>query len=217
MAVGTPVDRAPGAVGTFGADADNLSVREIDLTTARNKERTEFGASNVLWIVRASSPLANVDIRFNEQNDAINFRRGQSLEGIVFSRAYISNAAQAGETITLLTVRDFQRRISISSDNAPVAVPSLYTSTQFLLAQNVRQLVSPGNPKKRKIIIECIDTNSFINIGNSTVTSADGFIIERRAASDIFPVFVEFETTDDIFAIQAAVANKRIEVAEFFE
>ena len=86
----------------FGIDANQVKVITIPLALAQNLQCYEIGG-NVLWALAATSLGAQLDVRLNDQlRDPIPVQQGLFFSGIRFSRIYVSNVAQAGETITLL-------------------------------------------------------------------------------------------------------------------
>ena len=73
----------------------------LDLSVARNKEHI-VRAGDLVKIVHASSGLANIDIRFNNDSyPAINFARYRKVETF-YKDLYVTNATQAGEWVDLL-------------------------------------------------------------------------------------------------------------------
>lgn len=73
----------------------------LDLTTARSEYEVPL-SGNYLVVFDASDFSANVGIRFNESYaDALTLTKGRGLR-IPFYRIYITHAAQAGKTVTLI-------------------------------------------------------------------------------------------------------------------
>ena len=75
----------------------------IDLSVARNNQLLNISGNAVVGF-DATDNAANVDLRFNNPTgDPFNLRHGRALRSDVgFSRIFLTNAAQAGKTLTLL-------------------------------------------------------------------------------------------------------------------
>lgn len=72
----------------------------LDLGTARNNEELPH-TGNYLYVLEATDILANVQIRFNEISmNSVTVTKGRGVR-VPFYRLYITNAAQAGKSITL--------------------------------------------------------------------------------------------------------------------
>jgi len=97
---------APPEIGEGAAD---LRIQTIKLDDARDSVELKI-KGNFIWAVTASDIQANVDVRFNDQSgDAFPVKRGASIGGLPFRRLYITNEAQAGKTITIMTVLERPR------------------------------------------------------------------------------------------------------------
>lgn len=86
-------------------DARTYDIRliTIDLASARTDEELSL-KGNFVWAANATTLNSRIDIRFNNQaGDVLPLLRGVSIGGVPFTRLYISNTAQAGETITLFS------------------------------------------------------------------------------------------------------------------
>lgn len=74
--------------------------RTLDLTTARSEEEFTV-AGNYIIILDATDLNANIQLRFNEMEaDQITLKKRQGLK-VPFYRMFITNAAQAGKTVTI--------------------------------------------------------------------------------------------------------------------
>jgi len=75
----------------------------IDLSVARNNQLLNIPGNAVVGF-DATDNAANVDLRFNNPTgDPFNLRHGRALRSDVgFSRIFLTNAVQAGKTLTLL-------------------------------------------------------------------------------------------------------------------
>lgn len=78
----------------------------IDLTGVRANEELQL-AGTMIWAVASSVATALLDIRLSDVfNDPIPFQAGTMLSGIPFTKLYLSNAAQVGDTITVFISAD---------------------------------------------------------------------------------------------------------------
>ena len=104
------------AAGKIGTDVPDDSERyytekgytvvEFDLTAARDSELWEVPGT-FIWAPTGSDAAAQIDVTLNDIiNDGIPFLPGTKVSGIPFRRLYLTNEAQAGETITLMIAAD---------------------------------------------------------------------------------------------------------------
>lgn len=115
--------------------------RTLDLATARSNE--EFTVSgNYIIILNATDLNTNIQIVFNELDaDAITLKKRQGFK-VPFYRMFITNAAQAGKTVTIaygindtpLEVIDQSAVIDINSIANPVqtfnaSIPTMFNVT----------------------------------------------------------------------------------------
>lgn len=80
-----------------------VRVQTIDLTNARDDELIHASGMFV-WMADGSSSGGRLDIRFNDRrSDRVPFYRGSAFSGINFDKLLISNDAQEGRTLTMVT------------------------------------------------------------------------------------------------------------------
>jgi len=120
-----PVAIPANAVPEFGLDPNAIRVITIPLDTALNDYEVDVTGS-VLWAVDATSLNASMNVKLQTQrNDKIPVSKGFFLRGARFSHLYITAAAQAGESITLLMAKETNDKLEIinpSSDFSSVSV-----------------------------------------------------------------------------------------------
>lgn len=118
--VGSPGDvprmSLPGSAGSLGGDVaisdrgvhsqKSYTCEVIDLTLARANELYDIAGSFV-WSPDSSAATSLLQIRLDEvTNDLIPFQAGVRISGIPFKRLWLTNAAQVGDTITLMVSSD---------------------------------------------------------------------------------------------------------------
>lgn len=120
----------------FGIRSNIVNTMTLDLSNARQEVRINIGGS-VLWALDATSRNALINVKLNDQNwGSIPIRQGFFIRGVPYSQIYITHAAQAGETITLLyAVEEDPSQISIMN-------PSLFTQEVDLTKATVLDTVA---------------------------------------------------------------------------
>lgn len=99
--VGTPLGEVAISAPDFGANMPFLDSVVIPLDNARTMDILPIGGT-CLWASRSTSRGALLTVHFNEQgNQGIPFTAGMAITAMRYGRLYVSNDAQAGETITL--------------------------------------------------------------------------------------------------------------------
>lgn len=100
-----PSDRPRGGTPETAELSGGARVRTVTLpldTAMDNFELIVKG--NQLWAVDASDLDVAINVKYNEQSgQGIPIAKGFALKGVPFNKIYITSAAQAGKTITLLT------------------------------------------------------------------------------------------------------------------
>ena len=203
MGVGTPVEGRHGAPQAFGIDAARIGVRTIDLSVSRVNERQQFGASSALWAADASSDVAALDVRLNDQTGgAIPFSRGLKLEGIEFDTAYFSNAAQPNETITLLYIKAGPGFVSFGNAT-DIVTPSRIVSGSVAIVAGLNPL-RPVNRARRWLDLTMGAFGS-VAIGDGNMT-----IITQGHLLSVLGVYLPYwrlETSDAVFAFATGINN----------
>ena len=78
----------------------------LDLSTARTLQQVEYSGT-VFWMSYGSSNDANAEITLDDlSNDPITMARGSFLQGVPFRQFFITNTAQAGESLEIIIIRD---------------------------------------------------------------------------------------------------------------
>jgi len=196
----------------FGIDANVVKTKLIDLTGARvTPERLEIGGS-ILWAVAATSYGALLNVRLNDQmRSPIPFQHGLCIRGSRFSRLYLTNAAQPGETITLLYATEEIDNIQIENPGAAFAMIDLTKATVFnslvdltLVAAAAAVAVLPAIAARRIAKLGNLTVNNNIfRIGDATCAAAIG---QELAPGDI----IEIATTEAIFAYNPGPGDEDI-------
>lgn len=174
-----PVAEAP---KEFGLDVNTIQTRRILLDTAQTLKAEEIGGT-CIWAYNASSLTAEVDIRVNDQlRAAIPFKRGQFVNGIPFSRLYVSNTAQAGEWIDLFVAVEQQvGKIDIVNPSALAQAVELTKATEIrlasdrILAAGAKTIITSIGATGRSVNIRSLDSNiAELRIGDTNVTATTG-------------------------------------------
>jgi len=196
----------------YGRTANIVKTKMIDLTNARPiPERIEIGGS-ILWAVTATSYGALVNVRLNdEMRDPIPFQMGMYVRGSRFSRIYVSNLAQAGETITFMYASEDIGNIQIENAAAAFALMNLTKATVFntlvdlaLVALAAAVEILPANAARRVAIIGNLTANGNVfRVGDAATAAAQG---QELAPGDVLKI----ETTEAIFAYNPGPGNENI-------
>jgi len=175
-----PIDPVTGALPEFGIDANSLKTITIDLTDARTMQQYEIGG-NVLWAIASSSASATMQIRLNDQlRDPIPVSIGLFIKGVRFSRIFITNTAQAGESITILYCTEEFNNIVIENPSGAVATVNMSKSNTLQTADDVAvgagaTLVLAANANRRSALIGNLAGNTnTMRAGDSNVTATRG-------------------------------------------
>ena len=207
-----PLEVPQRIINTLGDNSPAFKVVTLDLSTARDKEKHGWMGS-MLWAYDASDISANCDIRFNDQvNDPLTFKQGQSLAGHRYNEVYITNAAQAGKSLTFLyALEDSQIRI----ENPGAAFSSVTLSKATVLgtiadvtvvAGAAAAQVVPTNADAVSVGICSLQANTQnIRIGDTNTGAARGIEIAPGET-------IVLDTTAPIFAYTAAGANQTLAI-----
>lgn len=97
-----PVPNEGIAPRAWGLDANRISTITIALTVVRTRKEIRIGG-NFLWASDATDGGATIKLAFTESEaDAgITFKRGSMVAGMRYGKIFVTNAAQAGKTMTL--------------------------------------------------------------------------------------------------------------------
>lgn len=158
----------------------------INLATARTNEEHVF-TGNYIYALEGTDVDANVDLRFNELfRPNINLVKGRGVR-VPFYRFYVTNAAQAGKTITLaigiesdsFEIFDVGKALGISGNVNVIQVPRngqawVDKSVDFGNATTVIHTVTAG-----KTLYLC---HSFLGVQNATGANNAGKLFVTNAA-----------------------------------
>lgn len=104
----TPREYVP-ADPQLGYHKKGYRVVELDLATARKDEKLNLQGT-LFWAIDGTDSKVKITVKIDDQiNDAIPVYPGIEVSGIPFDQLYITNAAQAGKTITLFIAMDWPR------------------------------------------------------------------------------------------------------------
>ena len=200
-----PVSYNGAAPLEYGEGAPRIGVKTIALDTATTDKEYEIGG-NIIWVPTASSLDATILIKYQtETNDPIPIQSGSFIAGPSFSRLYISWAAQAGESLTLLYTLDNPKNrfrienatanytgVSVTgtvnvdivqqSDTDALEVqesyPNLYSYTDQVIAAASSVHLFGATTGKRLLLFKNLASNSAdFRFGDSGVSATEGFPI----------------------------------------
>jgi len=183
----TPITPGAQAPREYGLDANVLQTIPFALDAARDKERLEFGGS-MIWAYAASSLTAQIDIHINtQQSHPITFQKGMMMRGVPFSRLFITHAAQAGESITLIIAvegeSEIKERRRIQVENAAegytavtlAKATDLQTIADVTLGAAATTQILAANALRRVVFISnLIGNTQTFRIGDNNAAAARG-------------------------------------------
>ncbi len=182
-----PVDDPTGSAKPFGFGASPFQVVQINLAVAHDSQ--EFSATgNVLWCVEASDNLAEITLKYNNQNaQGVPFLNGTFVRGIAFSSIFITSSAQVGKWLKLaytvegpngLDVRNPAGNFSTISGNVtntPVIPAVLTSNVDVVIGAGLTVLVAAANIARTEILVSNFATNTQkMRIGGATTALALG-------------------------------------------
>jgi hypothetical protein len=179
-----PVGPEGEAQRQYGEMRPRISRRRINLDTARNSELVNLGG-NSIWAVQASSFNAIIEIGFQEQGQGlIPFQKGTFVRVGPFSQIYITNSAQAGEWVDLVTVREESGEFEIQNPGSTFDTVQLVTPTAFdtdsdisIAAGSSRLVIGNNNQREEVIVQSHPDNTNRARIGPSSVSGSQGVIL----------------------------------------
>lgn len=163
----------------YGIDAGTVKIKTINLAVARvTPQRIEL-AGSVLWAVTATSITALVNVALGDamlSGDPLPVRQGFFVRGIRFSRLYITNTAQAAETITIMMAEEGPDNIQIENPAVMYSEMSLIKATvldtliDVSMAAIDRTQILAANPNRQAAVIGALGANTAtIRIGDVSV------------------------------------------------
>lgn len=178
----------------------------IDLASARSKEKFDCGGAWI-WAIDSDGTDAALDIHFNQPiGDPMTFQRGQLLAGKRFDTLYLTNAAQAGATLTLHISLDASLIVQNSVSVAGLTqIVRAGTHAHAAVAVGVAAVaVLAANSNRYRAWIQAAFTNTdLIHVGSSNaVTTANSGRILSPGDGDWF------SGTDALWAISGTASQE---------
>lgn len=199
------------ALPEYGREANVLKSKTFDLGVARTLHRVEIGG-NVLWTMQATSRTAYIDIYLNDQQrDPIRFQLGLFIRGTPFSRIFVSNPAQAGETITLFYAVEEVDNIQIENPALQFTEIDVTKSTAFQALADIviaapanGTEILPANANRRTAIIgNLAGQATTMRIGPHGVGAAIGAELAPGES-------ISLDTTQAIHGFEATAAGELV-------
>lgn len=196
----------------YGLNANVIKSKTFDLAVARNMHAVEIGG-NLLWTMEATSRTAYIDVRFNDQlRDPVRYRLGLFIRGMPFSRIYVTNAAQAGESLTLFYAVEERGKIEIENPSLQFTEVDITKSTVLQSATDVTlgaaatTAILAADPARRAVIIGNLSTNAeVLRIGPVVAGAARG--------QELLPgESITLETTAAIYGYNPGAAGQDVSV-----
>lgn len=212
-----PVAGEGPATPRFAEGAPQIFTRLIDLSVARQNER--FSATGtILWAISASSLDAALTINFNDQRgQGIAFQQGMMLRGLKFDQLFLTNIAQAGQTITLFYSVETDTTLQIENpliafQNVTLDQPDNLASTADVSIPTAATAVVIAARAARHIsILSNLNANPReFRVGDASVTATRG--IELLPGQSI-----EILGTAEISAFNPHTAAQSIAVIEVYD
>jgi hypothetical protein len=177
----------------------------VDLTTARSNEEYVF-TGTYIYALNATDITANVNVKFNELfRGEINLVKGRGVR-CPFYRFYLSNAAQAGKTITLaigiesadFEIFDVGKALEITGA-VPIGGAAGTPAYAQVSVTTTATLIKAANGKRRSLLVQNLDATNDLCIGyDASVTTANaGHSLKPGAA-------IELYYTGTIYGIRSA-------------
>jgi hypothetical protein len=179
-----PVAREGLAPDEFARAAPAVRVITLELTTARILDEIKI-TGNFLWAIDSSGADVAVTVFFNTQGTTgIPFAAGLSIAGQPFNKIYVTHAAQAGQTITLVYGVESPGGFRLTNKSTTiqtvqVARPTTFTgnTTKSVGLTAVEMITTSGT--RREAIVNYISAGTGkLYVGHSNaVTTANGIEI----------------------------------------
>ena len=172
------------ALDLFGVDAQSLNVNKILLDTAESEREKNFGASTALWVQDATSLTAQTTIKFNRQaGTGLKLKKGLFIRGLRFSRVYFTHAAQANESLTIVTFNETDLGFAIENPSADASLADITKASvidtiadvSVTAASTVQILAS--NTDRRVAHISNLSGSVTLRIGDANAGAARGRVL----------------------------------------
>lgn len=201
----------------FGRPAPRFGILTIPLDNARELEEYTIGG-NILWCITATSLGKLCEVTFQDYTSArVPYGQGQFIGGIPYSRIYVSNEAQPGESITFLyAVESGQQGLRIDNPlqdagNVVISDPGTAASINTPARQTLTTspaIVSAQDISKREVVIQADPDNAGnIVVGDSNITDTRGIILQPGQTAVI-------NASAAVYALQVAAGANYIHVLE---
>ena len=162
----------------FGSGDVAIERRVIDLSTARTLDDEIFRASDWIWVIDGTDTAASLDFHFNQQrSEYITLKKGMFIR-IKFAKVYLTNSAQSGKTLTIISGRGNTFEIinaAETNNDVDVSVGGTVTTTvDNAVADAAVTQVAASAATRREIIIQNKDGAATVQVGDSAVTATRG-------------------------------------------
>ena len=175
-----------------GVDFDDLRAQrvqlynkiEVSLENARDNEEMVF-TGNYIYGLEASSNTANLDVRLNEKfRGTVNILKGRGIRA-PFYRFYLSNAAQSGQSITLVVGIEAEQ-FEVIDNLTAISVSGTLTIIEQNLADGWDNSGTVSNPAANQTLNDTGQLTAgiydFLFYAASNVSGTCDFLIQHRDA-----------------------------------
>lgn len=200
-----------------GSGAAAVRLQRIPLDNARDDVEINI-KGNFLWAIAASDISAITSIKFNDQSGtAFPFRRGSAIGGLPFNRLYVTNSAQAGKYIDVLTVIETPigpfriQNPDIAFNEVTLTLASTNEfGTYAQIVPTAIELAVAALPNRRRLLVKAsVNNTTAVRVGDAGLTLAGtgpGWGLDPGDE-------LVLETQDELY-MTASVAGQRIYFVE---
>ena len=203
------------AAQEFGTPHRSLDQMTFALDNARSEAEIAMTGS-FIWVREATDNATEITVKFNSQaGPGIVFQKGMVISGPEFSKIYLTHAAQANKSITLV----YGIQPTISLENPAIALASVTVSAPVASANNFKSiadvtliglattLILAANLNRIEAIITNLAANAqTMRIGDAGAAAAEG--IELAPGQTLI-----LTTTDEIRGFKPVAGNENVAVA----
>jgi len=195
----------------YGDHVNRLGRITIPLDDATQLEEIAALIGNFIYVETATSKSASLSIHLNDQYQSeIVFREGMFIAGFKFDTAFVTHAAQAGESLTLV--------YGIESGNLrienPAVLSSEITETKLTTVEGVADVtvsnpaneILPADPTRKRAHIFNHHATANIRVGGDGTTSVG------RGALLPAGIGITIEGTAAIHGIRTAGVNVDVSI-----
>lgn len=164
---------------TIGRDGVDFSVFTIDLSLARSFVKFDVGGK-FLWAIAATGTTSTVDVYFNGAGgQPLPLRLGHIVSGKAFHALYLSNAVQAGASLTLVISLDSNLRVENALSTAAlvnVVAAATFAAAAVTVNSTAVEVLAASGTRRRTTLQAGWQGTTAIYVGTSNaVTTANGF------------------------------------------